>query len=147
MQKEWTFTTGYQLPVKIQRELEEVAASLAGKRVTLKLGESKRYSSQSQREYYFAVIVPAWQKLLHQATDKHWDKDKAHDYLMREIGQWFEEGAMVFGNPYAPRRSYMDLSVEECERHHTLCRARAAEEHIQIPEPNEIPIDAYEVRP
>lgn len=124
------------LPEGIKDTLKRLIPEWAGKKLTMTLVPYKKRASNSQREYYFAVIVPAWQTILHETQDEYYDKDEAHDYLMEEIGGWFKP--LKKGEKHPKRRSYMDFTTEECERHHALCRAKAAEEGYQIEEPNEM---------
>lgn len=126
------------LPVGVKETLARMIPEYAGKAMNMTFGLAKKGSSNSQREYYFAVIVPAWQKILHEASDHHWDKDDTHHYLMTEVGGWLKEPVMIHGMKYTRRRSYNDLTTIEAERHHALCRAKAAEEGYDIQEPNEM---------
>lgn len=123
--------------MSISLAVRDLVAGARGEKIKLTLAKAKRSSTNAQREYYFAVIVEAWQYLLREATGRFWDKDDTHHFLMTEIGQWFKEPETVMGREIRRRRSYRDLSVEETEEHHTKCRARAAEEGVDIPEPGE----------
>lgn len=125
------------LPEMEGMRVRDTLKNLATKQVRIILEEPKRYSSTSQREYYFKVIVEAWKKMLFEATDVYWDKEETHHYLMTEIGQWFKEPILVNGKKVLRRRSYRDLSTAETELHHTKCRGAGAQNGIQIPEPGE----------
>jgi hypothetical protein len=135
--RSFTFVSEGKVPVSVSMAVRDLVAASRGERIKLTLAQARKHASTPQREYYFAVIVDAWQYLLREATGRHWDKDDTHDFLMTEIGQWFKEPETVMGKKVRRRRSYMDLSVKEAEEHHTKCRMAAAAEGVDIPEPNE----------
>ncbi len=99
------------------------------------------YSSDSQREYYFAVIVPAY--VQHFAEKgRFYDKEQMHDSMMRFVGGFSNPYVNPFtGEPDAGRTSYTRLTKAQTEGYHTLCREWAARNGFDIPEPNEEPYD------
>ena len=69
------------LPPGIRETLQRIIPTLAGKRVTLEIKEHKE-SSDPQRRYYFAVIVPAVQAMFEDAGTRL-DEDEMHEWLKR----------------------------------------------------------------
>lgn len=111
--------------------------SLAGKHIKIKIWEAEDEASESQREYYFAVIVPAFMRHF-AAEDKCFDKTQMHDSMMRAIGGFSNPYVNPFtGEPDSGRKSYTALTKKQVEGYHTLCRQWAAEHDFDIPEPNE----------
>ena len=131
----FSFVSDGTIPEGIRRKIGDVVRENVGTHFQLTLAKKEKNSSTSQREYYFAVIVPAWQKILQDANDEYWDKDDTHDFLMEEIGGWFKP--LKKGQKHPSRRSYKKLTTAEAEKHHALCIAAAAQEHVIIPMPNE----------
>lgn len=127
------------LPESIGIRLRDTFKSHAGKPVHIVIEPPKKYSSEPQRQYYFAVIVEAIKELFREYGTVM-DKDEMHHWLMENVGKWFKEIITPQGEPTQMRRSYMELSTFETEQHHTLCRQFGAENGIQIPEPNEEPV-------
>jgi hypothetical protein len=112
-------------------------ASFAGKKIHITIEESVEFSSESQREYYFAVIVPAFAQ--HFASKGQiFDKDQMHDSMMRGVGGFSNPYVNPFtGEPDGGRKSYTRLTKTQAEGYHTLCRKWAAENGFDVPEPNE----------
>ncbi len=125
------------LPPYISEQAKAIISRLAGKHIKIKIWESQNTASTSQREYYFAVIVPAYIK--HFALEgKTFDKEQMHDSMMRFIGGFSNPYVNPFtGEPDAGRLSYNDLTVSQCEGYHVLCRKWAAENGFDINEPNQ----------
>lgn len=133
----FTFTSDGKVPQNISLAVREAVSEARGERLKLTLGKAKKYSSDPQRRYYFAVIIPRIQGLLLTGGGKFVDEDELHDYLMWNVGKWTSTREGVRGEKMLVRRSYMDLSTIEAEEHHTKCRKWAAERGLDIPEPNE----------
>lgn len=127
------------LPEIIGIRLRDALKAQAGKPVHILLEPPKKYVSDPQRAYYFAVIVEAIQELFREAGTIM-AKEEMHHWLMEHVGKWFKNVVTPDGEVTQMRRSYMDLSTWETEQQHTLCRAWAAERGVQIPEPNEKPV-------
>lgn len=125
------------LPPYVSKLAQERISALAGRHIKIKIWEAQKTASESQREYYFAVIVPAY--VNHFALEgKRFDKEQMHDSMMRFIGGFSNPYVNPFtGEPDAGRLSYNDLTVAQCEGYHTLCRKWAAENGFDIPEPSQ----------
>lgn len=108
-----------------------------GQRLKLTVGKAKKYSSDPQRRYYWAVIIPRIQGLFLSNGGQYIDEQDLHSWLMWNVGGWTRERKGVRGEKILVRRSYTDLSTLEAEEHHTKCRLWAAERGLDIPEPNE----------
>lgn len=130
-----TVTNGH-FPQRIREQLAAALRRMEGKRLEVVLREPKRFSSDPQRRYYFAVIVPEIQQMFYEAGTVL-TKDETHHWLMIHVGKWLRDVVTPDGEITQMRRSYTDLSTMEAETHHTLCRQWAAEHGRQIPEPNE----------
>ncbi len=147
MTREWTtqITNAGHLPGQMHRAFDDLIRSLAGKLITIRVSSAET-SSASQRKYYFGVIVKAY--VAHfAAKGKYYDKDDMHDMMMRAVGGFSNHYVNPFtGEPDCGRMSYNKLTKAQAEGYHTLCRQWAAEAKpsFDIPEPNEIPISAYE---
>lgn len=125
------------IPIYGRELCARTIASFAGQHIHITIEAAKEYSSDKQRGYYFDVIVGSY--LEHFAKKKKFfTKQQMHDILMRDVGG--------FGNPYVSpitgepdsgRLSYNQLTKGQAEGYHTLCRAWAAKEQFDIPEPNE----------
>lgn len=126
------------LPEWVRLEIVIALKQMEGKRVEIDIRPEKEYSSNPQRKYYFAVIVEKIRDLFFQFGTVM-NKDEIHDWLMVNVGKWMQD-IDIPGGKGTKRRSYMDLSISETEVHHTLCRKFAAENGMQIPEPNEMEI-------
>lgn len=133
----FTFTSDGKVPHDVSVAVRDAVAAAKGEKLKLTLGKVKKYSSDPQRQYYFAVIIQRIQGLLLTRGGKYVDEDDIHDYLMRHVGQWMREKDIGGGEKILVRRSYNDLSTIEAEEHHTKCRKWAAERGLDIPEPNE----------
>lgn len=136
--RSFTFISEGKVPPDISVAVRDAVAAAKGERLKLTLGKAKKFSSDPQRAYYFAVIIPRIQGLLLTRGGKYIDDDEIHDYLMWNVGKWTKNRDMGNGEKMMVRRSYTDLSTVEAEEHHLKCRAWAAERGCDIPEPNEI---------
>lgn len=128
------------LPTMLGERVRDVLKLLAGKPIHFVIEDQKRYSTNPQRQYYFAVIVTQFQQYF--AAQGQWfDKDTLHEMMMTGIGNlWKEEPDPFTETIIKKRRSYNSLSTVEAENYHTLCRADAARRGFDIPEPNEVPV-------
>lgn len=134
------FTAGVRegkLPVDVAKSIGRAIAELDGRYCQVTVGEYVPYSSDNQREYYFAVIVEAF--LDHFAKQgKTMSKEQMHDSMMRFVGGFSNPFVCPFtGEPDAGRTSYTRLTKPQAEGYHTMCRQWAAENGFDIPEPRE----------
>lgn len=136
--RSFTFVSNGRVPMDISLAVKDAVAEATGQRLKLTLGKAKKFSSDPQRAYYFAVIIPRIQGLLMSAGGKWIDEEDLHSWLMWNVGKWVKERSGVRGEKMQVRRSYNDLSTVEAEEHHTKCRQWAAERGLDIPEPNEL---------
>ena len=125
------------VPEHISKAVRDAVNNAGGIRLKLTLGKAKKYSSEPQRRYYWAVIIPHIQGLLLTSGGQYIDEQDLHSYLMWNVGGWTAERRGVRGEKILVRRSYTDLSTVEAEEHHLKCRKWAAERGLDIPEPNE----------
>lgn len=128
--------TGGHFPPPVRHKLADAMKRMEGKRLKVSLAEPKRYSTDPQRRYYFAVIVEHCREIFYDAGTIM-TKEDMHHWLMENVGKWFREVMGPDGVIIKIRRSYMDLNTQETEVHHTLCRQWAAEHGKDVPEPNE----------
>lgn len=133
----FTFVSTGRVPESISIAVRDAVKNAQGQRLKLSLGKAKKFSSDPQRQYYFAVIIPRIQGLFLTGGGKWIDEDDLHSWLMWNVGKWTKERPGVNGEKILVRRSYNDLSTVEAEVHHTKCRQWAAERGLDIPEPNE----------
>lgn len=125
------------LPGILGERARDVLKKLSGQPIHFVIEEQKRYSTNPQRQYYFAVIVTAFQEYF-SSHGKWYDKEDLHAMMMTEIGElWKEEPNPFTGEMEKKRQSYNSLSVQDAEIYHTKCRAEAASRGFDIPEPNE----------
>lgn len=125
------------IPLLISQRVSAAFKSVRGQAVHIVIEPPKRYSTNSQRQYYFGVIVKSFQDYFLSHGQWH-DKDELHDMMMKHIGHlWIEEPNPFTGEITKKRRSYNALSTQEAEVYHMQCRAEAASRGIDIDEPNE----------
>ena len=106
--------------------------------INITIEKKVEYSSESQREYYFAVIVEAFINHFAQNEKKIFNKEQMHDSLMRAVGGFSNPYVCPFtGEPDAGRISYTKLTKSQTDGYHTLCRQEAAIRKFDIKEPNE----------
>ena len=138
------FTSEGIAPAHIRRQIADAIRANTGKNLVLTLQVAKKYSSDPQRQYYFAVIVEQIAAMFQHFTGYYWDKEETHEWLMENVGEYFEIRNDIKGKPRRIRRSYKDLSTIEAEEYHMKCRAFAAQYQVDILEPNEVPCENYE---
>lgn len=125
-------------PIYVGERVRDVLKARAGHEIHFVIEDPKRYSTNPQRQYYFGVIVTAFQEYF-AAAGQWYDKEDLHDMMMKEVGKlWIEEPNPFTETIDKKRRSYNSLSTTEAENYHTQCRAEAARRGFDIPEPNEI---------
>lgn len=96
-----------------------------GKTVEVLIREPKKWRSDSQRKYYFAVIV----RMLSEHTG--YEEGEMHDALRWKFLQKHDA-------PIPTVRSTNDLDTAEAERYYEDCRRFAAEMGLVVPLPNEV---------
>lgn len=132
---------GGRLPDGVKQALLTILPPLAGKEVYLEIAEKKDTASDKQRRYYFKFIVGGFQKY-YAEQGINYDKDNLHDAMMKSIGGFNNPFVNPFnGEPDEGRKSYNELTKAQAEGYHTLCRKLAAEKGVDIPEPNEVPME------
>lgn len=136
--RSFTFVSTGKVPPEISVAVRDAVAAAKGERLKLTLSLAKKFSSDPQRAYYFAVIIPRIQGLLLSGGGKYIEEEVLHDWLMWNVGKWTKTREGARGEKMMVRRSYTDLSTVEAEEHHLKCRAWAAKRGCDIPEPNEI---------
>ena len=135
--RSFTFVSEGRVPESISRAVRDAVLAARGESLKLTLAKARKLSSDPQRKYYWAVIIPRIQGLLLTRGGKYIDEDDIHAYMMRHVSKWLKERDIGGGEKMEVRRSYNDLSTAEAEEHHTKCRAWAAQRGCDIPEPNE----------
>jgi hypothetical protein len=60
--RSFSFMSDGKVPLSISMAIKEAVAAAKGQRLKLTLSKAKKYSTDPQRQYYFAVIVKAWQE-------------------------------------------------------------------------------------
>jgi len=136
---EVTYSGEIRLPKKMRAELE---AAFRGKRIRVRFDKQKRRTTDSQREYYFAVIVQSFLMAFRDwSPDVGWTKEGVHEVLkLRFLPLVREWGFVVIpatGEVVKERMSTEKLSTVERELYHEHCRKWGAEMDIIIPLPNE----------
>lgn len=146
MQREWTFqvSNAGNLPGQVRREFDDLVRGLAAKKLTLKLSEYRKKRSNPQLRYMFGVVVKMIGDALRELGNSVDDEDV---YLFLKSHVWKTKQVVVMpdGEIAYVLGSNRDWSTQETEVKLEQARAWAAEVlGIDIPEPNEVPIEAYE---
>jgi hypothetical protein len=142
--KELSFavTPAGHMPGNEHRQFDDCIRSMAGKRVVVTVKEYKKKRSNPQNRYYFGCVIPLVTKFFRDAGNMV-DGDDVHNYLKLRVGKLAQIFVTPDGEVIKSLGSTAKLSTIEFEVYMTNIRAWAAEYGLQIPEPNEIPIDAY----
>lgn len=125
------------LPVYGRELCARTIAKFAGQYIHITIEPAKEYSSDSQRRYYFDVIVGAYMEYF--AKQKQfYTKDEMHDIMMRSVGGFSNPYVNpITGEPDQGRISYNKLTKGQAEGYHELARAWLATKGVQIPLPKE----------
>lgn len=121
------------LPPPMRMGIKTALERMEGKSITVKISRARKQRSKNQNDYYWGVVVPKAKEVFLLAGDIVGD-DYAHEFMKMELG-----GMKVISNltgQWIPTSS-TEASTISWEEWMTNIRKWAAENGVQIPEPNE----------
>lgn len=120
-----------------QVRIREAIASYEGKTLTLSLKVSRKERSLSQNNYYWAVIVVIWKKLIQTEWGEFFSSPETHEFLKYNCN-YIEKFSEETGEILRYSKSTTENSTVEQEEFHMECRELAKRMfNCEIPLPNE----------
>lgn len=107
-----------------------------GKDVRVTIERKRKQRSLSQNKYYWGVVIPAVRGLLLDYGNEV-DDEETHSFLKEHVGKLTTSVVGKSGRRVAITKSSASLSTAEFEEYLLRVRKFAAQEGVQIPEPNE----------
>lgn len=107
-----------------------------GKDVRIRIERKRKRRSLSQNAYYFGVVIPMVRQLLLDYGNEV-DDEETHAFLKEHVGKLTTSVVGKSGRRMAITKSSASLTTAEFEEYLLRVRKFAAQEGVQIPEPNE----------
>jgi len=116
--------------------LTDAVASFEGKTITITLKQKRTQRSSSQNAYYFGVIIPIWQNLLHDEWGEFYSIKETHEFLKYNCN-YREKINTETGEILRVSKSTTENTTTDQEEFHEQCRRLAKEMfNTDIPLPN-----------